>query len=247
MRARMNALVRRALRTRGLKITHDRDDNWPPDIDILSLVVQSAFAKQPPRRLLQIGANDGGPEDPARRLIERYNLSAVLLEPLPEPFELLLKNYAAVPGITAVQAALDSVDGRRTIWRIVISDNGLSMSEMSSFERSVVEKHRPTYASAGGRIRQETVRTVSPKTVLNEFLLGEADLDILQVDTEGYDATVIHGLLDAGVAPKLINFEHSHLSGTADRHLCSLLRRSGYRLARYGRDTVAVLHSLEIV
>jgi hypothetical protein len=52
--------IQQYLRTRGLKITHDREDSWLPDFDLLQLIVESAGpGVESIRTILQVGANDG--------------------------------------------------------------------------------------------------------------------------------------------------------------------------------------------
>jgi hypothetical protein len=87
----------------------------------------------------------------------------------------------------------------------------------------------------------ETVPVMTPQTLIKSYFAGNDSVDILQVDTEGYDGVIVRAFLRAGMTPKLINFEHNHLTGADDRLTLSMLRRDGYKLARYGRDTLALL------
>lgn len=244
MRAWLRSAIQRHLRSRGLRITHDRDDLWPPEFDLFALVLDAEFSPSRPRTLIQVGANDGVSHDPVEHVIRRDSLIAVRVEPLPEPFSKLQAHHASDPLVTTVQAAIDTSDGTKTIWRIKAVDEATAkLSSISSFDRRIVEKHYQRYRSRGGVIVQETVQTLSPRTLLRRHFPSNVDVDILQVDTEGHDAIVVCAFLDAGVRPRVVNFEHNNLSGDADRRCCSLLRSHGYRLARYGRDTVGVLGS----
>jgi hypothetical protein len=68
------------------------------------------------------------------------------------------------------------------------------------------------------------------------------DVTLLQVDTEGYDYRVVKSALEAGIRPKLINYEHVHLN-QADRLACKLmLYNAGYRFAEVVTDTLCYLN-----
>lgn len=67
------------------------------------------------------------------------------------------------------------------------------------------------------------------------------DADLLQVDTEGYDAKII-GMIDFGVCrPRLIKFEHKNLSAEERASVVGLLSRNGYACVGEVGDTVAWL------
>ena len=56
------------------------------------------------------------------------------------------------------------------------------------------------------------------------------DLDILIIDTEGYDFEIIRGIDFDTIKPKIIIFEYTNLSGNAFRHCKQLLQNNGYKL-----------------
>ena len=228
------------LSRRGLRLTLDRDDDWEPTLDLFRLVVDAAFGPEGPARIVQIGANDGITNDPIRPLLAGGHGRAVLVEPLPEPYACLAERWAASERVTTLHAAVAARDGEQDFYVVECPDpaDALRFSRLASFDRSVVEKNLPTIGRRG-RIRRRPVRTVSPATVLAEGGLDGADL--LQVDTEGFDAQVVGFFLDAGHRPRLIHFEHQHLSRAADQALRERLAGLGYRLARHGRDTAALL------
>lgn len=240
MKAWAKRRIQEHLRSRGMKLTHDREDSWLPDFDLLTLIVDGAGPGVASiRTIIQIGANDGAGEDPITRIVAESQARAWLVEPLPEPFERLEERYAGNDRVTLINAALGPEDGEATIWRIAPDSEELAgLSVLATFDRSVLEKFHPMYAPLGGRIVGETVRTLSVATLLREQEI--AAVDLLQVDTEGWDARVVGWFLDAGLLPTVLNFEHVHLGGEEDRAILKRLREADYRLARYGRDTTGV-------
>jgi FkbM family methyltransferase len=240
-RGAIKHFVQRSLRRRGLRLTHDRDDHWLPDVDLLDVLVAWRFAQRPPQVAVQIGANDGRAEDPLQPLIARYAMRAVLVEPLPEPYERLAAAYARNELVQTIQAAIDKTPGRRDLWRVDRAAGGPNaFSHIASFDRSVVEKHYRRFAASGGYMTRTSVRTMTVAELLSAGGI-EGPIDILQVDTEGHDAVIVNEFLNAGLRPTLINYEHIHLSGREDAACRQHLHEAGYQLLRYGRDTAAVL------
>jgi FkbM family methyltransferase len=241
MRAWIKSFIQRQLARRGMRLTYSRDDLWPPDFDLLSIVVESYFRTDLPRTLVQIGANDGVTNDPVDSIIRHYELLAVRVEPLPEPFRKLQARHAGDPSVLPVQAAVGPIDGQSHIWRIEApGDAQIKLSTIASFDRSVIEKHYRRYSGLGGRLAQQQVDVISPASLVEKHLPHGAGVDILQIDTEGHDAAIVRLFLEAGIQPRMINYEHNNLRGEDDRDCLSRLRSEGYLLARYGRDTIAI-------
>jgi hypothetical protein len=68
-------------------------------------------------------------------------------------------------------------------------------------------------------------------------------VNLLQIDTEGYDFEIIKMVNFETLRPDVIHYEHRHLSD-ADRVACErLLASHGYRLHVAGVDTTAVIQS----
>jgi len=61
----------------------------------------------------------------------------------------------------------------------------------------------------------------------------------LQIDTEGHDYTVVRSAVGAGCLPRIINYEHKHLS-YSDQVACrNLLETHGYAFWTNASDTLA--------
>ena len=57
-------------------------------------------------RFIQVGANDGFRGDPIRRMVQKYNWSGILIEPLPDIYEKLKENYKDQEGLIFENAAI---------------------------------------------------------------------------------------------------------------------------------------------
>lgn len=65
------------------------------------------------------------------------------------------------------------------------------------------------------------------------------DVDILQIDAEGYDFTILKMINFSQLRPSIICFEHSHGSKAQQEETARLLVEQGYRLTRGNSDTIA--------
>ena len=63
------------------------------ELDFLELAIKARLHDGNPFFFVQIGANDGRIDDPIYKLISRYRLKGLLVEPVPDFFESLVETY----------------------------------------------------------------------------------------------------------------------------------------------------------
>lgn len=64
-------------------------------------------------------------------------------------------------------------------------------------------------------------------------------LDLLQIDTEGYDSEILRTLDFTRIRPRFVNYERVLLQG--DEPACrALLKAAGYILRDWGQDTLCI-------
>jgi hypothetical protein len=91
----------------------------------------------------------------------------------------------------------------------------------------------------GLEILSEKVPCASVMGLLDKHRIDR--LDLFHVDTEGYDFEVLKLIDFKRVKPRMILFEHIHLSAD-DRAACAaMLTREGYTLKPEQNDTLATL------
>ena len=85
------------------------------------------------------------------------------------------------------------------------------------------------------------------ETVAAKPLMGLLDdngiekIDLLQIDTEGFDAQVVSMIDFSRIVPTIIKFEHRHLS-KLDRSLTeATLSRQGYQIFHEKNDTIGFI------
>ncbi len=201
--------------------------------------------------VVQVGANDGFNHDPIFKFIFRDHWKGILLEPQPLVFKILSRLHAKNNRITPVNAAVDYIDSKRTLYSLAADERWAH--GRASFSRAPVEQaissgfFEKKAAQSGVKlpsnreewIQETEIDCLSPKTLMERY--GITKMDWLQIDTEGYDFEIIKMFNLAETKPKVVSYEHAHLSPeemtACDAHLIA----NGYRILRFGGNTVAEL------
>src|SRR5918997_825947 len=108
----------------------------------------AAFAESYPRAcFVEVGSNDGHAHDHLRDLIKSGRWTGVMVEPVPEIFERLKRNYGGVEGLALENAAVADRDGELPFHHIRQADpDGEDRlpdwyQAIGSFKREVVLSH----------------------------------------------------------------------------------------------------------
>lgn len=203
-------------------------------IDVFELLINHLDPGDPQFFVLQVGANDGRTGDPLFEFIQRYRWNGLLIEPQPSVFKRLRESYLDHPQLILENLAVARQNGTLPIYTVKGSN------QLATFDRKTLEK----------RVRKQSeIVELSVKTATFETLVQKHEVsrvDLLMVDTEGFDFEVIQMALQSQIARlRLIYFEHLHL-GNSDRAACTkLLVTHGYRLHRDGTDTIALLEATD--
>jgi len=207
-------------------------------LDPLDLLLASYEARGETTTILQVGACDGANRDPIHHYVIRGSTRAILIEPNPLAYARLEKTYAGLRNVTLIQAAIGERDGTANLYRVKNIDQMASQVDWSLLFASFYREHLERHGIQPDQIEQITVPCRSLSSLVVE--LGLTKIDLLQVDTEGFDATVVRMALNLPKQPDCINFEHVHLR-TADRQpLFHLLNTNGYLLSHDAWNILAM-------
>ncbi len=204
--------------------------------------IVAAFASGHPRaRFVEIGANDGEQHDFLRPHLLRGGWTGLMVEPVPYVFERLRANYERVGGVTLVNAAVGARDGRQPFFHLrdVTAEERATLPEwydgVGSFSREAVLSHAPQMPDIAERLVEREVETMRFDTLLARHGLAGADLVV--IDAEGHDWEIIRHMDLRRHGPRLLVYEHFHLS-RADRDAAArCLREAGYETMEEGFDT----------
>jgi len=241
---RLADLGRRLLQARGLRLERPlRPLLRNPEAE-LRMHVDYALAQRsainPDFFFVQIGAFDGRMLDPIFGWVHARHWRGLLVEPQPRYFAELVENYSGVDGLEFRQVAVGARRERRPFYTVA---DGPEVPEwagmLSSFDRETLLSHREFFPEIDSFLHSEEIECVA----LND-LLAEADagnIDLLQIDVEGYDHELVRILDLERFAPSIVRFEHVHLRREQHEVCIDKLIAHGYRVCLEEHDTLACL------
>ena len=193
---------------------------------------------------VQIGANDGVVHDPFYRYICSNDWRGILVEPVRCYYDRLQQNYIGNTKLIFENCAISDCNEYRSFYRI---QEGLDFmpawSEgLGSFRLDVLLKHKRLIPSIENYIVEESVECISFETLLVRHAICKVDL--LMIDTEGYDFEILKQIDFAWIKPRAIIFEHKHLSPQERRECTSLLESYDYCLQSRFSNTLAYCSTL---
>ena len=192
---------------------------------------------------VQVGANDGKMMDPIRSTILRTRWRGLVVEPVPELFAALKLNYQhARDRVQAVNAAVSSAGGDAEFYHLR-DRSGLPplppwAAGLGSFHRDVILAHRDRLEQIEKYLTIINVRCMTLTSLCESH--GLNGMDLLVIDTEGYDFEIIKQLDFQRYRPFVLIFEHHHFDEETERACTDRLKRNGYSLFREGLDTWAL-------
>lgn len=202
--------------------------------------------------ILQIGGMDGKSYDPLyNHVTKNQNFKLIVLEPIKEQFNKLKNNYKEFKNVTALNYALDYDNKPRKMYTINTNQNTLTkhFEGQSSFYKDrnrLGEKYwknnkKPDiyknieYSDVKDNLKEELVNCITISELIEQYNIEE--INLLQVDTEGYDYHILKILLDK-IKPQAINFEYNLLPPNELKLAEELLK--DYSINKYKQDAFCV-------
>jgi FkbM family methyltransferase len=165
--------------------------------------------------VVQIGSNDGSTGDPIHTLLSNNpSWRALLIEPIPFLFQRLRRNYPQDVRFCFENIAIAEAEGCSPFYYIdpaakeFMPDLPYWYDQLGSFDRGHIARH------FGDKLDKFIVKIDIPTSRLSTVLQRNniSQIDLLHIDTEGYDWNILRQLDLKLYAPKVILFEHKHLS-----------------------------------
>lgn len=262
MRRMLISAANRLLGLVGLQLSRKRKSAkstvWTP----LEAALHGLLSARGSLNVIQIGANDGKWNDPIHAFLmqEAESTNLLLVEPQPEIAAILARTYESHPSVTIFEGAVSRESGEMILYRVrpdlwestsmpYLKDAPAyrAPSGFASTDREHVERHvdmlrwrsdgRPVAVDEAIEALRVPARTLGDLATSHSHVFP---VDVLQVDVEGIDDTLVLAALDSGTYPHIINFEAHHLPPGRRAAVESKLTDSGYRLAAVGGDLLAV-------
>ena len=195
---------------------------------------------------MQIGANDGVMNDSIYdfNLKNKLKVSGFVLEPLPDIFNKLVKNYQSCPDIKPRNIAIHATEHEMEMYRV----KPKYVNQLPDFAKGIasfnpVHWRKTMLVPNASFIEKVKVKCLS----FSEFISQEGinTLDLLLIDTEGYDYDIIMSIDFQKIRPKIIRFEHGVRNEVMScdnlTKLCNHLNSFGYQIIAESYDATAYL------
>lgn len=161
--------------------------------------------------LCQIGANDGISADPIYDFIkENKNVEAHLVEPQKDSFLLLIKNYDDIKSDKRVffyNNALTNVNEKIKLYKNTAINGTDGHSSLLIRDLDIVN------GIEVAKFDEDNYELVEGITIKELQKLIKKDIDVLIIDTEGYDVEIVKIYLKENIYPKIIYFERPGITG----------------------------------
>lgn len=241
MSIRIKHLIKRLFWRCGLSVAKVREPDRSAYFSLENLLHQ-CLARQGSLFLIQIGANDGQRNDPLNRFImqNRAQVKGILLEPMKDVFTVLTETYRDCPGVVTVNAAIHNTKKEMILYKVdrdKLATLPLWAGGMASFSHD----HHKLTGTPAEYIVTETVACMTLNELYDRYKVDHVDL--LCMDTEGYDAEIIANLDFKRLTPSIIHFEHGLMDGimTPEKFLAMVqhLNSQGYQVIMESYDATA--------
>lgn len=190
--------------------------------------------------VLQIGAMDGKTFDPIHPYITKYNWHGLLVEPIAQHFQALQITYQDHPQLQFVQAAIGDDDGQKTMH--YVPKELIELHQLPKWSQGLAsffaDRNALAFESIQPFVQQHTVPSYRLNTLLTKHQVKE--IDLLQIDAEGYDYQILKQFDFEKYQPYVIHFEIVNLSKAEQTAAKKLLDLHGYLHAKAGYDLIAV-------
>ncbi len=196
--------------------------------------------------LVQVGANlglDGKLNDPIKKFIQNNpQIKGILIEPMIEYLDVVKEIYSNNSNLNFENIAIGKEIGNLNLLRFKpgISYNKDFYDGLATFKENRVDDLRNRAKRDNTESYLEEINVpVFPATYLKQkYKLNE--IEILQVDTEGYDLIIIESFFSSGLFPKIINFEYTELTELELNKGLNMFKDYNYELFHNGSDILAI-------
>ena len=195
---------------------------------------------------ISIGTNDGFSNDPFVDWVINSDCRASFVEPVPQVFSKLRKNYEDVlptsTRLTFHNIAMSDLTEKTSFY--AVSSNAKRelgnrvpywVDQLGSVDRDHILKHLDGILAP--YIDEFEIETIT----LNDFLKSNdfSVVDVLHIDTEGCDYRIFRTLNLDLYQPKIILIEHKHLTADEFIRLRTTLLDYGYESQKFRSDLLA--------
>jgi FkbM family methyltransferase len=189
---------------------------------------------------VEVGAMDGKNHDALYKYVIQNEWSGILIEPVKDMFEKLQETYKDKKKLRFENSAITYENGSTDIYRIPLNKVGNECPYWADGISTLVptEHIMNRYDELKNNSVLEKVNTITVETLINKYNIE--NLDILQIDTEGYDKFIFDEFWKSGIKPKIVHIEIVYMKMIDIKDIVNLLKSNNYVVYIEGDDLTAV-------
>ncbi|MEM9363716.1 MAG: FkbM family methyltransferase [Bacteroidota bacterium] len=228
---------------------------YKPKPGSIAQIMEDRSQNVPTFRFLQIGGNDGFVNDPIFRFVKRHSWKGIIAEPQKEVFtKKLSKTYRYEKNVILENTAIAEKTGTRELYKLGFT-NSRWATGLATFNRATLD-----YQIQRGYVKEMAQKEDIPlPNHIDDYITTEdvqcstiddllekhnfKNLNLLQIDTEGFDFEIIKTIDFSLVKPEMISFENDHLNKSDLQECETLLNSHGYKVKHIGVDSIALLET----
>lgn len=218
--------------------------------NFLNGVLFSLIERKQKINIVQVGANDGVHGDPLYDFIKKYyqRTNLIAIEPQLKAFNELKKNYQSVNNVSFFNGCVG--DGNEHIFyslndnfKVLTGKKDIKFDGVSSLMKENLVKRLSLYNidNFDKYIDKTKIRSHLLSNIIESFNYDPKEIDLLQIDAEGYDDQIIYNSEIKVNKFKFINYEYKNLNEEKIKKLHEYLYNSGYEILRWSKsDEIAI-------
>lgn len=203
--------------------------------------------------VLQIGAHDGITADPISSKVKENGWSGLFVEPVDYLFERLKLNYKGYDNLNFENSIISNKKGYVDFYEYPQESENDNEFPYGSCMGSVL---KPFDSIAHKKLKYDVIKKQYQSLTFNDLIekYNIKNIDLLQIDTEGYDGEIICSIDFNKVRPKFIRYEDRHtdivynkkLTKVSSNDVVSYLNENNYTVGdiENGYDRVCVCNSI---
>lgn len=188
---------------------------------------------------VQIGANDGVIYDPVWPFVKRYQWRGIMVEPVPVYFERLKQNHSGSNTLIFENVAISARRETRDFYRVREDVEFLPLwcQGLGTFNLDVLLSHKWAVPDLENYVVTEKVECIPLSDLLEKHSVSR--INLLLVDTEGYDFRVLEQVDFDALKPDILLYEHEYFCSDQRLQWENRLKQLGYRISTHLGNTLA--------
>lgn len=237
---KLKIYIKKLIYKRGYKFSRTRN------FVFLEGILNKLLAQKGQINFVQIGGNDGVNDDPLYHFMtwNKNKVFGYILEPVLDYFNDLQHNYKNHPSIKTLNLAIHNTEEEMIIHK-VNPEKANILPKYSKGIASFKKEHHINCKISSKDIIEEKVKCISLNNLILKYEIGS--IDLLQIDTEGYDSEIILNIDFNKIKPSIINFEYyipNTMSKDTFNQILKVLNENDYEIWQEINDITAYQRNL---